>query len=202
MADEISHSAGCCTGALGEQVQERVDGGDQHTLLSLEAYYEFLYFFLHVANRMAFQQHGRDASARLPRKLVPLVAQKARLALNGDDSPFDWNRGIDATFVETHNKAELDYARCREVIVDEGVDVSSLERIAAGTKRRDGGKVFSRGLVNQLAFNVQDALSRPVDAILRLTITSTVIGVLRRESIEKLVREAMQEIKREQGELH
>jgi len=194
LANEIFASAQECRRATEEWIEQSSPDADERARMSVEAFREYIWFFLHCANRMAFLELGDSTSALLCHALVPMVAFRTRLAVTGDGSPFGEKDPTDSAFIDTYNMVEAEYGLCTEVVIDPSGEGLIGRRSAAGTKRRDHKGVVSGGLANQLAYNVADAISQPFDSAVEIAVTASALEVLKRKRINKLVSQAGAEI--------
>jgi hypothetical protein len=103
-----------------EVLKERIEGNDdadkdERRLLVI---FEWLYFFMHLANRMAYRELGQPGRLEIQKKLLALTARPAIEGLMGH-WPDRLKVGMTREFVRRLNEAELDYAKCK-TWVEEG----------------------------------------------------------------------------------
>jgi hypothetical protein len=78
-------------------------------------FYEFLYFFLHMMNREAYQRMGRPDKVKLQELVGPSIRSVAVDAFFGH-WPEKFKSGMRNSFYEKLNDAEMEYATCKTLV--------------------------------------------------------------------------------------
>jgi hypothetical protein len=139
--------------------------------------FEFLHFFIHLANRSAFAQLGAENSPKLSQKLVEHLVDSMVETLMGH-WPNNLKQGMKTDFSNNYNIAEGDYATCRAIYLSPEEDTKTEEKLANGKK--------SKSMVGQLVDNVSEILTGKVntDPFLLLTVPEGVLSMLKKNMKE------------------
>lgn len=116
-----------CTEACKQSIDDKF-GKDTNEakFIFLRVFYEYIYFLLHVADRMVLSGYGPAIRARFQEELYPLV-QKGSTEAFCAHWPDEIKARINADFVDNINSANNDYASCKSVYNQEApLAVSSL----------------------------------------------------------------------------
>ena len=77
--------------------------------------FEFIYFFMHMTNRIAFGKLGDERRIKLQGQLAPLIIDSTIKSLFGH-WPQKLKQGIKNEFYEKLNDAEIEYSGCKEFL--------------------------------------------------------------------------------------
>lgn len=111
--------------------------------------FEFMYFFLHVTDRVAFNQLGPERRNQLIDSLVPPTID-ATIETYFDHWPQKSKDGIRKDFYSNLNNAQTEYGSCKELFLDPKDDIRALERAISGAK--------SKSAVGQLTDNLSQLI--------------------------------------------
>lgn len=97
-----------------EKLKERIRENDEADKKErwLLVVFEWLYFFMHLANRIAYKELGDGGRVELQEILVTLTVRPAIEGLMGH-WPEHLKAGMVREFIEKMNDAELEYAKCK-----------------------------------------------------------------------------------------
>jgi len=149
--------------------------------------FEFMYFYLHYVNRLAFCQLGQEKRMKLQTQLGPLVVDTTTETLFGH-WPKSLKDGIVQDFYSSLNNAEMEYGACKELLLKPESDTKIIEKITLGKK--------SQSVVGQLIDNLAEILGGAVNLDIDFTvmIADMVVNSLINKEIADLVLEASKEI--------
>jgi hypothetical protein len=138
--------------------------------------FEFLYFFIHLANRSAFAQLGAEKSEKLSSQLVEHLIDTTVEILMGH-WPEHLKQGIKKDSYNNYNVAESDYAKCKAIFLMPEDDTKTEDRIATGEK--------SKSMIGQLVDNVSEIITGKVNISLLfpLQILESIGGMLEKKKI-------------------
>jgi len=77
--------------------------------------FEFIYFFMHMTNRLSFSKLGNEQRIKLQGELAPVVIDPTIKSLF-DHWPKNLKEGIKNEFYEKLNDAEIEYSDCKELL--------------------------------------------------------------------------------------
>jgi hypothetical protein len=146
--------------------------------------FEFLYFFIHLANRSAFAQLGAEKSEKLSSQLVEHLIDTTVEILMGH-WPEHLKQGIKKDSYNNYNVAESDYAKCKAIFLMPEDDTKTEDRIATGEK--------SKSMIGQLVDNVSEIITGKVNISLLfpLQILESIGGMLeKKKDIDALIPKA------------
>jgi hypothetical protein len=103
--------------SCGEAMKPHVhyESEDKITEQWIYVCFEFMYFFAHMTDRVAFAQLGYERREKLLAILGPLIAEPAIEAFFGH-WPDDLKAKMLSEFYQKMNDAQLDYSTCHELI--------------------------------------------------------------------------------------
>jgi hypothetical protein len=148
----------------------------------------FMYFFLHLINRSAFRQLGHEKRNKLVDDLASLVVNSSIETLFGH-WPKKTKDGIKMDFYQNFNSAEIEYGKCKELLLKPGDDTRILDKLRLGEK--------SKSIVGQLIDNLSQIIKGEINinAIFEYKIMHLIIDILKKIEIDRLVLESYREIK-------
>jgi hypothetical protein len=76
---------------------------------------EFLYFFMHIANRLAYKELGHAKRCKFQDELYPLLVRPNIEAIVGH-WPANLKDGIERDFIEKLGDAEVEYGACKQML--------------------------------------------------------------------------------------
>lgn len=150
--------------------------------------FEFLYFFLHHTNRMAFTQLGQEKRTKLQNEIVPLIAETTIETLLGH-WPQNFKIGVKDEFYRNLNSRELEYGSCKELLLKPEDDIQISEKISGGKK--------SLSVVGQLVDNLSMAINGEMnkDILFTMKIWKVMIEILEKKRVDGLVFAVSKELK-------
>jgi hypothetical protein len=150
--------------------------------------FEFMYFFIQLTDRYAFNQLGNERRNKLYDALVPATIDATIETFFGH-CPQNIKDGIERDFYSNLNNAQMDYGSCKELLLDPKDDTRILEKIESGAK--------SKSMVGQLTDNLSQIIEGKINinALFPILIWEVVIESLRKKELQTLVSEASKEIK-------
>ena len=152
--------------------------------------FEFLYFYLHIANRSAFAQLGPEKSQKLSHEMVRLSIETT-VETQMSHWPENLREGIKKDSFHNYNVAEANYAMCKDILLKSEDDIKTIDKIATGQK--------SKSMVGQLIDNVSEIITGKVntDIVLQLQVWEIVVKMLEKnkKDIEVLIPKAFGELK-------
>jgi hypothetical protein len=150
--------------------------------------FEFMYFFLQLTDRYAFDQLGRERRNELIDELVPTTTDAMIETLFGH-CPKNIKDGIEKDFYSNLNGAQMDYGRCKELFLKQEDDIRTVEKLMSGAK--------SKSMVGQLTDNLSQIIEGTINinALFTVLIWGVVIEHLEKKELQALVSEASKEIK-------
>jgi len=103
----------------GEAMKPHVHFGseEKNTEQAIYVCFEFLYFFMHMTDRIAYSQLGSDRRSKLMEALDPLIVGPAIDAFF-DHWPEDRKAGMRSEFRRKLNIAQREYSACRGLVSD------------------------------------------------------------------------------------
>jgi hypothetical protein len=110
-ADRCAKAVQSCS-----KIDPKAHGG-RPELQQVYIFYEFIYFFLHITNRQAHRKLGPTLVATLQKEITPVIVPTAVDTFFAH-WPETYKSGIEGTFYEKLNDAEMEYANCRGLISD------------------------------------------------------------------------------------
>jgi hypothetical protein len=150
--------------------------------------FEFMCFFLHLTNRSAFAHLGDERRNRLSNELVPATID-AMIETFFGHWPQNLIEGMKRDFYNNLNNAEMEYGRCKELLLDPKDDTPMLEKLESGAK--------SKSMVGQLTDNLSQIIEGEINlnAFFTILISEVVMKCLKKKELQALVSEASKEIK-------
>ena len=100
---------------IGEKYGIDSDSATEHWLSVI---HEYIFFFLHMTNRMAYDEMGEEKRAQLQDELYPIV-QYTTIETLFRSSPNEMKKKLQIEFYENLNRAEMDYGECKELFSKE-----------------------------------------------------------------------------------
>ncbi len=132
--------------------------------------FEFLYFFMHMASRVAFGELGHERRCKMQDQLIPLIVQPTIESIFGH-SPANMKDKMESEFIEKLNNAELEYATCKQLFDRENLFASNalFSKFAAivcdllGLKRKGEDTIYLQTFakVAELALDLYKELNLP-----------------------------------------
>ena len=175
-----------CAETLKPDLEEKF-GKDSKAFHSrnIAVLFEFMYFFLHLADRYAFAQLGPERRNRLVDELVPPTIS-ATIETCFVRCPKNLKDGMERNFYSNLNNAQVEYGGCKEILLKPEDDTPILEKMS-------GAK--SKSMVGQLTDNLSQIIEGEInrDLMFTMTIWGVVIESLRKKEIQDLVSEASKE---------
>ena len=142
---------------------------------------EFVFFFMHHVNRVAFRSLDPAARARLQRELGPRVVTSTINATVGS-WPEELRARIQSGIWNGLNERELQYATCTELWLDGSKDSIINE---------DGSLAQPKALVNRLVVHLMESVfDRRMSVELYRGIVDQVRGVIKATDFKRLVADA------------
>jgi len=152
--------------------------------------FEFLYFYLHLANRSSFAQLGAEKSRKLSHEMVKLSIERTIETQMGH-WPENLREGIKKDSFHNYNVAEANYAMCKDILLKPEDDTKTIDKIATGQK--------SKSMVGQLIDNASEIITGKVntDIIFQLQVWEIVTKTLEKnkKDIDALIPKAFAELK-------
>ena len=87
--------------------------------------FEFLYFYLHLANRSSFAQLGREKSQKLSHEMV-MLSIESTVETYMDHWPENLKEGVKKDSFHNYNIAETNYAMCKDILLNPEDDTNTL----------------------------------------------------------------------------
>lgn len=104
-----------CTEACRSFIEERYGASSSESkFMFVRVCYEYLFFFLHMADRIVLSELGPEVRANFQNSLYPLV-QKGSTEAFCRDWPREIKEKINADFVVNLNSANYEYAQCKSI---------------------------------------------------------------------------------------
>jgi hypothetical protein len=150
--------------------------------------FEFMYFFLHLTDRYAFDQLGHERRNKLYDQLVPTTIDAMIKNSFGHSCPKNIRDGIEKDFYSNLSNAQMDYGSCKELLLDPKDDTRTLEKLKSGAK--------SKSMVGQLTDNLSQIIEGEINcnAFFPMLIWDVVIESPKKKELQALVSEASKEI--------
>lgn len=116
LAAAIAAAAMSC----GQAMKPHVHSGpeERNTEQWIYVCFEFIYFFMHMTDRVAFAQLGHERRRKLMDDLGPLIVEPAIETFFGH-WPDDLKAGMRSEFYQKMNDARQDYSKCQGLISDD-----------------------------------------------------------------------------------
>jgi hypothetical protein len=120
----------------------------------IPALFEFMYFFIHLTDRYAFEQLGLEKRNKLIDELTPTTIEATTHTFFGH-CPKDMKDGIERDFYSNLNNATREYGGCKELLLDPKDDTRTLEKLKSGAK--------SKSMVGQLTDNLSQIIEGTIN---------------------------------------
>ena len=159
------------------------DSKDYHQKY-IEVLFEFVYFYLQLNDRIGFQELGYEKRQKLNDVVGPLVVDSMIKTVFANWSSH-LQEGIKKDFYENLNNAQIEYSKCKALMLREEEDISYADKVATGAK--------SRGSINLLADNLMKILNNH-NPITRAKFMYLAMNPLRIKELKSLVLKASKEI--------
>lgn len=130
--------------------------------------FEFIYFFMHMTNRIAFGKLGNEGRIKLQGELGPLVIEPTIKSLFGH-WPNKFKEGIKNEFYEKLNDAEMEYSGCNELL------------------SKDHPFTSDKALFPKLARNVAELSGHPNNPEMLIQIITLSVDAWKNMRLEELV---------------
>jgi hypothetical protein len=129
--------------------------------------FEFMYFFLHVTDRLAFNQLGPERRNQLIDSLVPPTID-ATIETYFDHWPQKSKDSIRKDFYSNLNTSQTEYGSCKELLLRPEDDTTTLERMSG---------VKSKSAVGRLTDNLSQIIEGTInlDALFTIRIWDVAI---------------------------
>lgn len=186
LAQEIFMKSIQSAEAVKPYIYERLGKGSQESSYKwVEVLYEFTYFFMHLASRIAKEGFGEERGAILQSKLADLVVGPTVEAVFGRAPP-DLKAGMKNEFYKNLNRAEEEYTKCTELLA--GTDGKTIAESEAK------GEAMMQGLINQLAYNIARILDQQPNWFVIARVKDVMFAAVRTTNLVELVRAAGKEL--------
>jgi hypothetical protein len=163
---------------------------DEFKLKFMPVLFEFLYFYLHLANRSAFAQLGATKSRKLSHELVKLSI-KTTIETQMGHWPETVKDGIKNESFHNYNMAEANYAHCN--VLWSMPEAPAADNVTITTGKND------ESVVGQLINNVSEIIvgKGNVDGALQFRIFASVADALKKnkKDIDALIPKASAALK-------
>jgi len=136
--------------------------------------FEFIYFFMHMTNRIAFGKLGNKRRIKLQDELAPLVIDPTIKSLF-DHWPKKLKEGIKSDFYEKLNDAEIEYSDCKELLIKDN-------------------PFSDKALFSKLAKNVTELSGHSNNPEMIIQIITLSVDIWKNMKLEKLVDAVGQEL--------
>jgi len=134
LAKSIVLASAKCTEVIKNEIDKKYGQDSKEAITKwMEVQYEFLFFFMHLAMRSAQSRLGFKNSNKLQNILYPIIKDTTTQIWFGH-WPKKYQEGVKAKFIDDVNIAEIEYSKCKALIVK--------------------NQPYSDGLIQKLAFNV------------------------------------------------
>jgi hypothetical protein len=130
--------------------------------------FEFIYFFMHMTNRIAFGKLGNEGRIKLQDELAPLIIGPTIESLFGH-WPRKLKQGIKNDFYEKLNDAEIEYSGCNELL------------------SKDHPFTSDKALFSKLARNVAELSGHSNNPAMLLQIITVSVDAWKNMKLEELV---------------
>ena len=103
-----------------ETIKKFIEGTNYKEKQELEIYlfYEFIYFFMHLTNRIAFSEMNSQQIIRLQKYIGPIITETAVNSFF-NHWPEDYKSKMISEFYVNINKAEFEYSESKELLSKE-----------------------------------------------------------------------------------
>lgn len=185
LAMKIFESSVLCAEKLKPYIEEKFkkDSKEYHQKY-IEVLFEFLYFYLQLNDRIGFQELGYEKQQKLDDVVGPLVVDPM-IKTVFYNWPSHLQEGIKKDFYENLNNAQIEYSKCKALMVRDEEDISYADKVATGAK--------SRGTINLLADNLMKILNN-YNPITRAKFMYLAGDPLRIKELKSLILKASKEI--------
>lgn len=185
LSKKIFESSALCAEHLKPYLEEKFKkGSKEYHQKYIEVLFEFLFFFMHLNDRIGFQECGHEKQQKLNEAVGPLVVDPMIKTMFGH-WPDHLQEGIRKDFYESLGNAQLEYSQCKSLMVKDDEDISYADKVATGAK--------SRGTINLLADNLMESLD-DYNPVSRAKVMHMVIMNFKIEEFKQLVLKACKEI--------
>jgi len=177
VADQLGEALLRAAHGCEEALRPLVAGTDEkeRTRLWIEASFELVYFFLHMASRTAYAGLGSAKANALLTKLGDFVTASCIDGFFGH-WPSHLKEGLRSDFYDNLNSAEQEYTSCRKVL-DEPPDL-----MRALLLKEDSSALFTK-----LGRNVATRLGRNGDVPTMMEVVKVSLDAYNRMDLEELV---------------
>lgn len=155
-----------------EAIRPLINGpeGKEKQEAEMYVFYEFIYFFMHLAMRSAFSQLTEQQIEGLQGYLGPLISSTAVDSFFGH-WPEDLKEKIRSGFFAKLNDAEVEYSTCKELLCEES-------------------PLTGNSLLSRLARNIGELSGNSSDPGTFVIVISSAVDAIKATNLDSLVREA------------
>ncbi len=188
---KIFESAALSAQPITEDLKKKLgEDSEEFELKFMPVLFEFLYFYLHLANRSAFTQLGGEKSQKLSHEMIRISIELTIEAQMGH-WPENLREGIKKDSFHNYNVAESNYAMCKDILLKPEDDTKTIDKIATGQK--------SKSMIGQLIDNISEIITGKVntDILFQLQVWEAVVKILEKnkKDIDVLIPKAFAELK-------
>jgi len=165
LSDVIFESSLACAEALRNDLNGSTKKERQEKWIYV--LFEFICFFMHMTNRIAFGKLGNKRRIKLQGKLAPLIIDSTIESLFGH-WPKKLKERIKSDFYEKLNNAEVEYSNCKELLTKD--------------------KPFSdTSLFSKLSKNVAELSGHPDNPAMIILIITLSVDIWKNMKLEELI---------------
>jgi hypothetical protein len=160
---------------LGE---EHSSDSKEYQLKFFQILSEFIYFTLHITNRIVFSKLGQEKRIKFQKVLLPIVAQMI-IELYFEHWPRKYKKGIKNDFIDNLNNAEIEYSKCKTIF--------NKEILTKNNPRIYDADI---GLINQLCFNLGEIMNEEREILnidLHLLVVEHSTSLFKEKEFENIV---------------
>jgi hypothetical protein len=189
LSKKIFESAALCEEIVKPYLEERFKkDSKEFDRKYITTLCEFMYFFMHFTNRLAFHYLGKEKREKLQDELSPPTIHATIEALFGH-WPQNLKNGIKEEFYQNLNNAEIEYSTCKEIFLTPEQDVSAFDKVQKGQK----SIALVNMLIDNIAENISDSLIVPLD--LHMQLVDAVLNILNKKEFNDLILAVAKDIK-------
>lgn len=114
---------------------------------------EFIYFTLHIINRISFSKLGQEKRIKFQNVLLPIVTRMI-IEVYFNHWPRKYKKGIENDFIDNLNNAEIEYSKCNTVF--------NKDILTKNNPRIHDADI---GFINQLCFNLGEIINEETEIL-------------------------------------
>lgn len=177
-----------CAELLKPNLEEKYGkNSESFHLKYIPVLFEFMYFFIHLTDRLAFSQLDQKKRKKLQNNIHYLVID-AMIEKLFENWTLDFQDGIKNDFITDLNKRELEYGNCSELLLRPEDDITLIKKISSGEK--------SKSVVGQLIDNISKVITDDInkDVVFEMEILGMIIEIIKKKEIDGLLSEVFKEL--------